>query len=173
VIVLAGLGMAGVPQRRRSPLAIPCLLAASLMSILVALWLLASPQPPILLPILALAVVLAYPAAALDLIVLAAGFTLVLLAAGPLAFLPEDRLIETAVASLLAVATAWTFGRGLVTAVEWSTASNTTAWKKTEEARRHRAELVLALEQLDIANQRLSRQNVALKLAWKVAEDAE
>ena len=173
-IVLAGLGLTQLLLHHRSPLAVPCFLVTSLLSITAAVWLLESSTAALLYPLLVLvAVVLLDPLVGL-VVGCCAVALLSPLANGPLqdAVGPE-RLTEVGAGSLLVVVVAWALGRNMVTAVEWSTASSAQAVRNAEEARQSRAELAAALRQLDYANYRLQRANSALELAWGAAEAAE
>jgi signal transduction histidine kinase/CheY-like chemotaxis protein len=173
-IVLAGLGLSQLLLHLRSPLAVPCFLVTSLVSVTGAVWLLDSSSAALLYPLLVLvAVVMLDPLAGLLVGGCAVGL-LSLLVHGPLgdAIGPEV-VTEVGAGSLLVVVAAWALGRNMVTAVEWSTASSAQAVRNAEEARQSRAELAAALRQLDYANYRLQRANSALELAWAAAEAAE
>lgn len=173
-VVVPGLGCTHVLQRRGSRLAAWCFLFTSLLSITTAAWLLATPTATLLYPAVVLAAVaLLHPLAGLVVGVGSVGTLLSLRAVGPLAFLSPDRLLETAIASLLAMISAWALGRNLVVALGWSLDSYAQALRNAQEAQSHRAQLVQALKQLDNAYYRLERANAALELAWKAAEAAE
>lgn len=174
VIAVIGLATTDRLLGRRSDLAIVCFLVSSALSIIVAAMLLDSPLVTLFFPFLAMtAVVLLNPLAGLVVGMGSLGLLLVLWQVGPLAFLSADRLVETGIESLLAVAVSWMLGHNLVTSVEWTLSSYTRAVKNTRLAQQHRAELAQALKQLDNAYYRLERMNAALELAWKAAEAAE
>jgi signal transduction histidine kinase/CheY-like chemotaxis protein len=173
-VVAVGLGGSYLLWQRGSRFAIWYFLLSSALAIAAAVWLLGATEALILYPLLALvAVVLLHPLAG----VLVTAFWVTLLvglrAAGLLAVLGHERLLETALASLLTVIAAWALARNMAVAVDWSDKSHAEAWRKTEEARANRAELVQALKQLDHAYSSLRRANAALELAWKAADDAE
>lgn len=67
----------------------------------------------------------------------------------------------------------WASSHTLLTAVEWYLYSFAQAQKNMESARQHRAQLVQALKDLDLAYYRLQRTNAALVAARKAAEEAE
>lgn len=173
-VVVLGLVTTWLLYCRRSRMASWWFLFSSGLSITVGTWLFAAPAGTMLFPLLALvAVVLLNPLAGIS---VSLGYVAVLVALqdlGPLAFLTEDQLIVVAVVSGVTVGVAWVLGRNMVIAVEWSLNSYSRAAKSAHEARRHRAELVKALKQLDTAYYQLERANAALVLAWKAAEVAE
>lgn len=76
-------------------------------------------------------------------------------------------------AALLACLATWAVARSLVTAVQWSLHSYDQARRNMEDAREHRARLVQALRQLDVAYYQLERANAALELAWRASDEAE
>ena len=174
VVAASGLGMTSALLGRRSRLAVWCFLGTSVLSITAATWIFSAPTVVALYPLLTLvAVVLLDPLAG---VVVSAGCVALLIAlrvVGVFVFLPPERIWETACVSGVTVAVAWTLGRNLVIAVEWSLSSYASAARSADEAQRHRAELVQALKQLDAAYYRLERANAALGMAWKAAEAAE
>jgi signal transduction histidine kinase/CheY-like chemotaxis protein len=148
-----------------------CGLAAVLLS---SMWLLDSTTPLVALPVLVLAAItLVNPICGMLVAVVVPLAALVGQAIHPLHGLDAAWIWETSVVALAAVGAAWALGRNMVIAVEWSLASYEQAASNAEAARRHRAELVRALRQLDVAYYRLERANAALELAWKAAERAE
>jgi signal transduction histidine kinase/CheY-like chemotaxis protein len=66
----------------------------------------------------------------------------------------------------------WTTARTLLTAIQWYLFSFAQAEEKMEEARKHRAEAVRLLKELDQAYHRLERANHMLVLARAEAEEA-
>lgn len=66
----------------------------------------------------------------------------------------------------------WAAEGTLLTVTQWSLASSRQAMETMEEARRHRAQLAIALKDLDHAYYRLGRTNAALVAAWKEADEA-
>ncbi len=66
----------------------------------------------------------------------------------------------------------WAAEETLLTLAQWSLASSRQAMETMEEARRHRAQLAIALKDLDHAYYRLGRTNAALVAAWKEADEA-
>ncbi|MEW6567928.1 MAG: ATP-binding protein [Chloroflexota bacterium] len=66
----------------------------------------------------------------------------------------------------------WAAEETLLTVTQWSLASSRQAEMNMEEARRHRAQLAIALKDLDHAYYRLGRTNAALVAAWKEADEA-
>jgi len=174
LVVAPGLTATYSLLSRGSPLAYWCFLIASVVAITAAVGQLAAPPAALLYPVVALAaVVLVSPVAGLAVSAVSAGLLWWLRMAGPLAFVPADRLVEVAVASLLIVGCAWALDRNMVTAVEWALHSYEQARRNTQAAQAHRAQLVQALRQLDTAYYRLERANSALELARKAAEAAE
>ncbi len=155
-------------------LATVCFLTVSVISIMAALWILSSPSPLVLLPVVVLtAVVLLHPVAGLLVSAGSVGTLLLLQQAGPVAWLSGERVGETAVAMLITLVAAWTLGRNMVIAVGWALHSYRTASQNAESARGHRAELARALKERDTAYYRLQRASAALELAWKAADAAE
>ena len=67
----------------------------------------------------------------------------------------------------------WVNRQALLETIHRSTHYYHMAQQNLEEARQHRAQLVNALKNLDLAYYRLERANAALVSAWKQAEDAE
>ena len=67
----------------------------------------------------------------------------------------------------------WAAGDSLLTVTRWSLASFAEAQRHMEEARRRRAQLAVALKDLDQAYYRLGRANAVLVAAWKAADEAE
>lgn len=67
----------------------------------------------------------------------------------------------------------WATSKTLLETTNWSIHYFNQAQNNLEEARQHRAQLVVALKNLDLAYYRLERSNAALVAAWKEAEDAE
>ncbi|MCL4545471.1 MAG: ATP-binding protein [Chloroflexi bacterium] len=88
---------------------------------------------------------------------------------------PVDTGLVVATGSylLLTVVAAWTLKRNVAVALEWSQHSAERAQASADEARRHRAQLVQTLKQLDEANYRLRQANAALEMAWETADAAE
>jgi signal transduction histidine kinase/CheY-like chemotaxis protein len=173
VIVICLAGSYYLSQRSYD-LAVKFLLGMLTASVTAALWVFDAPPIASFYPLIALvAVVLLSPLAGL---LVSAGSLVLLIAlvrVGLFAFLPPDRLAETAIASLLTIGTAWALEHNMITAVEWSLQNYDEARHSAEDAQNHRAKLVRALKQLDIAYYRLQHANSALALAWKAAETAE
>lgn len=67
----------------------------------------------------------------------------------------------------------WTAQDTLLAVTGWSLESFAQAQENTEGARSHRAQLAIALKDLDQAYYRLGRTNAALVAAWKAADEAE
>jgi signal transduction histidine kinase/CheY-like chemotaxis protein len=67
----------------------------------------------------------------------------------------------------------WATSQTLLATTHWATHYFNQSVKNLEDARQHRAQLVVALKNLDLAYYRLERANAALVAAWKEAEDAE
>jgi signal transduction histidine kinase/DNA-binding response OmpR family regulator len=67
----------------------------------------------------------------------------------------------------------WASTHSLFTLAHWFTFNYEQAQKNMEEARQHRAQMVLALKDLDLAYYRLERANAALAAAWGAADEAE
>lgn len=173
VVVLSLLGTY-VLHSARSALAAPYFLLTSVLAIVAAIWLLAVPFAAVLLPVTVLAaVVLLHPLAGVIVSVGWLGVVLGLRQATSLPLLSDALLVWVGVASLTTVVAAWTLGRSLVVAVEWSLHSYVQAMNNAETAQAQRAQLVQALKQLDIAYYRLQQSNAALEMAWKAAEAAE
>lgn len=84
----------------------------------------------------------------------------------------ED-LWRVAIFGSLAVFGVWMLTRHLFIALTWYAESYVRAERRTREAEEHRAQLIQAWRQLDIANYRLQRTNAALQLAWRAAYEAE
>lgn len=172
-LAAAALAATHLLLRRSATLATWFALLAAAVVLTAAVWLLGAQEATAFIPLLALvAVVLLYPLAGLVVVAFALGLLLLLRQAAGVA-LPPERLAETGLVSLFTVVVAWTLARNMATAVDWSARSYAEAWRKTQEARANRAELVKALKQLDHAYYALQRANAALELAWKAADDAE
>lgn len=173
-IIVFGLIGVGQLSRRRTRFASVAFLGFGVLAITAATGILHSPEVTHLYPLVALtAVVIMHPLAGILVSVFAAGTLAILQQVGTLFFLQGDQILETALLSLLAVAIAWTLGRNLLTAVDWSLSSYAEARKNAEDARQQRARLVQALRQLDVAYYNLQQANAALEVAWKAAEAAE
>ncbi len=79
----------------------------------------------------------------------------------------------TIVGSLVCCILGWVNRQTLLETINRSAHYYRMAQQNLEEARQHRAQLVLALKNLDLAYYRLERANAALVSAWKQAEEAE
>jgi signal transduction histidine kinase/CheY-like chemotaxis protein len=79
----------------------------------------------------------------------------------------------TAFGSLVCGLLGWINRQTLLDTISRSAHYATLAQQNLEETRQHRAQLVNALKNLDLAYYRLERANAALVSAWKQAEDAE
>ena len=82
-------------------------------------------------------------------------------------------ILTTLVLGLIAGIVGWAARRTLATATEWSIHYADQAQTNMDEARQHRAQLVLAHKNLDLAYYRLERVNATLVTARKKAEEAE
>ncbi|MBN1399821.1 MAG: hybrid sensor histidine kinase/response regulator [Anaerolineae bacterium] len=91
----------------------------------------------------------------------------------PLGALPSGYLFGAIGGGLFAGLIAWAASRTLYTVTQWSLQSFAQARQQTDAARRHRAQLALALQDLDRAYYRLERTNSALVVAWQTAAEAE
>jgi signal transduction histidine kinase len=67
----------------------------------------------------------------------------------------------------------WASAHSLFTLAHWSTHNYEQAQKNMEEARQHRAQMVLAVKDLDLAYYRLERAKAAPAAAWDAADEAE
>jgi signal transduction histidine kinase/DNA-binding response OmpR family regulator len=167
VLVAAALGAVVLLHRRRPSIASAALMAVGVAAVPVAALVLQSPGPSLVVPPLTLAaVVLLHPLAGL------AAAATAIAALQTTGLVEPTRLVETAVASLLAVAAAWVLGRNMVVVAGWSLASYEQARRNTEAAQAHRGELVQALKQLDDAYWRLEQLNLELERARRAAHEA-
>src|SRR2546426_9738204 len=114
---LVAIGLAGTHalRQRRSRIAVVWFLVSGVVSVTAAAWLFQSAAPLLFYPLLALAgVVLLHPFAGAAVGLMSTGLGFWLSPAGPLAFLESARLVETGVATVLAVGLAWALGRCLI-----------------------------------------------------------
>jgi signal transduction histidine kinase/CheY-like chemotaxis protein len=149
-------------------------LISSVLTVTVSIWLFTAPAVALFYPLVVLAaVVLLHPLAGVAIAVGSYALLLLLWQLGPLAFVSIGRLAELAISLLMTVIVAWALERNMATAVRWSLTSYDQALQKSREAQTHRAQLVQALRQLDIAYYRLQHANTALEVAWKAADSAE
>jgi signal transduction histidine kinase/DNA-binding response OmpR family regulator len=172
---LVAIGLAGTHalRQRRSRIAVVWFLVSGVMSVTAAAWLFQSAAPLLFYPLLALAgVVLLNPFAGAAVGLMSTGLGFWLSRAGPLAFLESARLVETGVATVLAVVLAWTLGRCMIVAAGWALASYDEGRHSLLSARQHRAELVQALKQLDLAYHRLEQLSLELDRTRRAAEEA-
>ncbi len=139
-----------------------------------ALWLFRSDEILYLYPLIALAATITiHPLAGL---LAAAGEATILAGASVLftpSFLGLGRLVTTSLASAFTALFAWTLVRNLIEAVERSLDHYDQTRRNLRDAQEHRAKLVQALKQLDVAYYRLQGANSALAVAWRAAESAE
>jgi signal transduction histidine kinase/CheY-like chemotaxis protein len=91
----------------------------------------------------------------------------------PSSFFGEAQLATALLASTLTALVAWTLVRNLMEAVNRSLDHYEQARRNMRDAQDHRAKLVQALKQLDIAYYHLQGANAALAVAWRAAESAE
>jgi len=84
-----------------------------------------------------------------------------------------DLIWTVAVYSALAVVGVWAVMHRLFQALNWYVTSYGEAETRMQEARDHRAQLVQAYKQLDLAYYRIERASAALQIAWKAADEAE
>lgn len=175
VIVIAGFVVTRSLATSAPRLAVWWFLTFSVLAVTAALWLFASPFATLFYPVLALsAVILIEPLAGLVVAIGSVGLLALASRTEALAHVVgPEQLLQTGVSCLLVVACAWLLEHTMVVAVEWWLQSYEQARHNAEEARNHRAQLVQALKQLDIAYYRLERANASLELAWKAAETAE
>ena len=173
-VVVVGVLVTRSLQGHSTQLAAGAYLASAMLSTTLALWLFESPFASILYPVLALAAVILLDPVAGLVVALGSGSLLWSLSGTPaFAFLSPDLAFQVGCAAVLVVACAWVLERNMIVAVDWWLHSYEQALRNADEARNHRAQLVTALKQLDIAYYRLERANASLELAWKAAEAAE
>ncbi|MDA8218694.1 MAG: ATP-binding protein [Dehalococcoidales bacterium] len=159
---------------RHPRLAIWYFLASATVAVSGTAWLLRAPAVIFLYPPLALSgVVLLNPSAGILVGVVSIGGLGLLQATSTFAFLEPRELVGLVLGMVVTLLVASTLRRSMVMAAEWSLHSYEQALQKAQEARKHRADLVRALKQLDIAYYRLERVNAALHLARQAAERAE
>ncbi|MBI2941529.1 MAG: hypothetical protein HYY04_13935 [Chloroflexi bacterium] len=138
-----------------------------------ALYVLDTPQVALLYALVALvAAFVIHPLGGLLVVVGAAGILELFEVVRPGLIGSTDRWYAIAFA-VLGVAGVWVLMRGLSLALSWYLESYARAERRTREAQEHRAQLVQALRQLDVAYYRLERANAALGIAWRAAEEAE
>jgi signal transduction histidine kinase/CheY-like chemotaxis protein len=167
LVVAPAFGLVALLHGERHRLASPLFVAAAVLSVVAAAMFVRGPGPLLLVPPLALvAVALLNPLAGLLAIAVALG------GIGIVDDLSPDRVVESAAAALLAVAAAWALGRNTVVAAGWALSSYEQARRNTEDAQRHRGELVQANKQLDDAYWRLEQLNLELERARRAAHEA-
>ena len=154
--------------------AIPVFLAWAAATITAAAWLLSSWQVFVLyIPVALIATVLATPTVGLAVLgattALMIGVGIVL----PSGAVHPEQVALIAFSAFAVVLATWAVTYSLLVAVKWSLDGYGQARASVREAQDHRARLVQALRQLDIAYYRLERANAALDMARKRAEEAE
>jgi signal transduction histidine kinase/CheY-like chemotaxis protein len=148
-------------------------LAGSFLAIFWALYVLQQEQVTLLYPLLALVVTFVVSPLAGLATVLTSTCALILFADMYPNVVHSGDVIVVATFSIFAVASVWVLTDRLYLLLHWYAVSYAQAEERARESRDHRAQLLQAWKQLDMAYYRLEHLNAALRLAWKAAEAAE
>jgi signal transduction histidine kinase/CheY-like chemotaxis protein len=148
-------------------------LGGSFFAISWALYILQQEQVALLYPLLALVgTFVASPLAGLATTLASTG-ALILLAGICPNSVHSGEVAVVAAFSIFAVVGVWSLTDRLLILLHWYAVSYAQAEERARESRDHRAQLLQAWKQLDMAYYRLEHLNAALRLAWKAAEAAE